>query len=151
MSDNERRILAATPKMVEVAKGKVPVAAPPAKPVSQLQRSTRVGEVYWCAFSPHNLVPEFDDKHLVVILRGGKKDNDAHVVVPLTKQPQVDNPHGYRLTHNPNPGSANQSWAVCNHVYTVASERLEPLRDAKGVKRTPEKLDPNDLFESAGV
>lgn len=81
----------------------------------------------------------------MVIVRGGKISNDIHVVLPLTKSDQSGNPHGYRLAHNPNPGSAAESWAVCNHVYSVASERLQPLRDPGGNRRTPEKLHPDDL------
>ncbi|PZU57701.1 MAG: hypothetical protein DI552_07835 [Brevundimonas sp.] len=92
-----------------------------------------------------NWTPEFDYQHLVVIVRGGKISNDIHVVLPLTKSDQSGNPHGYRLAHNPNPGSAAESWAVCNHVYSVASERLQPLRDPGGNRRTPEKLHPDDL------
>jgi len=113
----------------------------------ELRRSTRVGEVYWCSFSPHNWVPEFDDQHLVVIIRGGKKDRGAHIVVPLTKQRQEGNPHGYRLARNPNPGSAPEAWAVCDHVYTVASERLKLLRDSKGVTKEPERIEKEDLTE----
>jgi mRNA interferase MazF len=113
----------------------------------ELRRSTRVGEVYWCSFSPHNWVPEFDDQHLVVIIRGGKKDHGAHIVVPLTKRSQGDSPHGYRLGRNPNPGSAPEAWAVCDHVYTVASERLKLLRDSKGVTKDPERIDSEDLTE----
>lgn len=122
----------------------------PAKPrISELFRSTRVGEVYWCDFipSPCSIVPEFDDKHLVVIVRGGKKERDIHMVLPLTKSDQTDNPHGYKLQHNPNPGSANVSWAVCNHLYSVASERLELLRDSKGQPRKTPRIHDDDLHE----
>lgn len=124
-----------------------PAPQPAARPKSNLTRDTRTGEVYWCDFSPMNLMPEFDYQHLVVIVRGGKIANDIHVVIPLTKADQTGNPHGYRSAHNPNPASADVSWAVCNHVYSVASERLQPLRDSKGNRRTPEKLHADDLRE----
>ena len=65
----------------------------PAGPKSQLTRDTRVGEVYWCDFSPMNWTPEFDYQHLVIIVRGGKVANDIHVVLPLTKVDQTGNPH----------------------------------------------------------
>ena len=123
------------------------VSAVAPKPPLEIRRSTRLGEVYWCAFSPHHYPPEFDDKHLVVVIRGAKPVFGAHVVVPLTKKPQVDNPHGYKLIRNPNPGSADQSWAVCDHIYTVASERLQRLRDSKGVMKEPERIDAADFRE----
>jgi len=122
-----------------------PAPKPAAGPKSNLTRDTRTGEVYWCDFSPMNWTPEFDYQHLVVIVRGGKIANDIHVVLPLTKADQSNNPHGYRLTHNPNPGSADVSWAVCNHVYSVASGRLQPLRDSRGNRQTPGRLHPDDL------
>ena len=100
-----------------------------------------------CDFSPLNWTPEFDYQHLVVIVRGGKISNDIHVVLPLTKVEQAGNPHGYRLLHNPNPGSADVSWAVCNHIYSVASERLQPLRDSNGNRLTPEKRHADDVRE----
>ena len=144
---SKRTTLKATPAMQAAArKQPPPVAISPKLPL-EIGRSTRVGEVYWCAFSPHNWTPEFDDTHLVVIIRGGRKDRGAHMVVPLTKQPQNENPHGYRLTRNPNPGSAPEAWAVCDHVYTVASERLKLLRDHNGKTKTPEKIDDDDLRE----
>lgn len=124
-----------------------PPPAPPPPRRSQLTRDTRAGEVYWCDFSPANLPPEFDAPHPVVIVRGGKIQGDIHLVLPLTKLDQSHNPHGYRLGHNPNPGSATVSWAVCNHLYAVASERLKPLRDARGNRRTPQRLPDADLCE----
>lgn len=146
MDKPERKTLTASGKMIEtLAKSARP--APVQSRTSELFRSTRVGEVYWCDFIgfPHSMIPEFDDKHLVVIIRGGKKERDIHVVQPLTSSDQSANPHSYRLQNNPNPGSADVSWAVCNHLYSVASERLQRLRDANGQPRTPEKLADADL------
>ncbi len=145
MDTPPRKKLTATPQMKQTAANNPP---PTIKVrISELSRSTRVGEVYWCDFipHPHSLLPEFDDKHLVVIVRGGKKERDIHIVLPLTKSDQTDNPHGYRLKDNPNPGSAKVSWAVCDHLYSVASERLQLLRDGKGQPRTPRKLRDEDL------
>lgn len=133
--------------MVEAASKTAATSATRPKLPTELRRSTRLGEVYWCDFSPLNWPPEFDYKHLVVVIRGAKKESGAHVVVPLTKRPQLDNPHGYKLMHNPNPGSADESWAVCDHVYTVASERLKLLRDSKGVTKEPGRIAAVDLGE----
>jgi mRNA interferase MazF len=149
MTTTPRKILTSTPAMKAAAASRpAPVAAN--GPVSVLWRGTRVGEVYWCDFSPLNLLPEFDAMHLVVIVRGGKKDKDIHMVLPLTKADQAQNPHAHKLRDNPNPESADQSWAVCNHLYAVASERLRPLRDGKGEPRKPEKLSSYDLEGIAG-
>lgn len=146
MSDPPRKTLTATPAMKEAVADR-PELKPRQKRKPLLTRDTRVGEAYWCDFSPMNWTPEFDYQHLVVIVRGGKISGDIHAVIPLTKVDQSGNPHGYRLLHNPNPGSAEVSWAVCNHIYSVASERLKPLRDAGGNRKTPEKLHDEDLRE----
>ena len=94
-------MLTSTPAMRSAADNK-PLPSSAARPKSQLTRDTRTGEVYWCDFSPLNWPPEFDYQHLVVIVRGGKIERDINVVMPLTKADQSENPHGYRLAHNPN-------------------------------------------------
>jgi uncharacterized protein YifN (PemK superfamily) len=123
-----------------------PVSAVRPKPASKLEKNTRVGHVYWCSFSAHNWPPEFDAPHLVVVIRGGQQHDGSHLVVPLTKQPQTGE-FGYRLMVNPNPRSAPEAWAVCDHVYTVASARLEPLRDDEGNYRRSAAVHPDDLVE----
>lgn len=142
----KRSILVANAAMREAAgaKGSVGVIAP--KPVSRLEQNTRVGHVFWCAFSPHNWPPEFDDRHLVVVIRGGARHEGAHLVVPLTSRRQTGQ-FGYRLAMNPNPRSANETWAACDHIYTVASSRLEQLRDDEGNYRRSAALAEADLIE----
>lgn len=147
-SATPRKPLIATPAMKAAAATR-PVPAPAQGPVSALLGDTRVGEVYWCDFSALNLIPEFDAMHLIVVVRGGKKDRDIHTVLPLTKVAQAKNPHAYKLRDNPNPASADEAWAVCNHLYAVASERLRPLREAGGKTRSRVKLSEHDLGEIA--
>lgn len=142
-----RPTLISTPAMKQAASAAVPqVGAIRAKPKSRLKQNTRVGHVYWCAFSEHNWPPEFDAPHLVVVIRGGDQHDGSHVVVPLTKQPQTGQ-FGYRLKGNPNPRSAPEAWAVCDHIYTVTSARLEPLRDDDGNYRRALTVHPDDLVE----
>lgn len=137
-----RDTLKASPAMKTAALSKTVVK----RPATRLWRSTRVGEVYWCEFNSQlNYLPEFDDKHLVVVLKGGKREDDVHVVIPLTSKDQSQNPHAYKLQQNPNPKSASDSWAVCDHIYTVSFRRLDPLRDGKGKPLTPEKINAADL------
>jgi len=143
----KRTKLTATPAMQAAAtKSAIPLTAIRAKPLSKLEQNTRLGHVFWCGFSPHNWPPEFDDKHLVVVIRGGARANGTHVVVPLTSQPQTGE-FAYKLKYNPNPRSAPEAWAVCDHIYTVASERLEQLRDDKGHFRRSLAIDADDLRE----
>lgn len=143
----KRPTLTATPAMKQAAGNAVPPAsAIRAKPKSRLEQNTRVGQVYWCSFSEHNWPPEFDAPHLAVVIRGGQQHDGSHVVVPLTKRPQTGQ-FGYRLKVNPNPRSAPEAWAVCDHVYTVASARLEPVRDDDGNYHRALAVHPDDLVE----
>ncbi|MDP1738166.1 MAG: type II toxin-antitoxin system PemK/MazF family toxin [Caulobacter sp.] len=133
--------------MMQAASNAAPrVSAIRPKPKSRLEQNTRVGHVYWCSFSEHNWPPEFDAPHLVVVIRGGPQHDGSHVVVPLTKQPQTGQ-FGYRLKGNPSPRSAPEAWAVCDHVYTVASARLEPLRDDDGNYHRALAIRPDDMVE----
>lgn len=123
-----------------------PPAKPKRLPTSTLKSGTRVGEVYWCDFSHTNLIPEFDSEHLVVVIKSAKL-SDASLVVPLTKRDQSSNPHGYKLKHNPNEQTADESWAVCDHIYAVSAGRLRQLRNAANQVRKPFPLDPKDIEE----
>ncbi|MBI5940043.1 MAG: type II toxin-antitoxin system PemK/MazF family toxin [Caulobacterales bacterium] len=143
----KRPTLTATPAMKQAADKAVPsISAIRAKPRSRLEQNTRVGHVYWCSFSEHNWPPEFDAPHLVVVIRGGQQHDGSHVVVPLTKRAQTGE-FSYRLKGNPNPRSAPETWAVCDHIYTVASARLAPLRDDNGNYRRAVAVHPDDLVE----
>ena len=53
------------------------------------------------------------------------------MVVPLTRKAQGNNKWAYKLSENPNPRKPSiESWAVCNHVYTVSCARLEQMKGA---------------------
>lgn len=145
--DSKRPQLVATDAIRRAMAEKQPHAPPPkSAPTTPLKSSTRVGQVFWCTFAHTNPLPEFDAEHLVVVIKAGKL-SDVSLVVPLTKKDQSHHPHGYRLTNNPNPQSADVSWAVCDHIYAVSAGRLRPLRNARGEVRTPFAIDSADLAE----
>ena len=102
----------------------------PPKPPLRIKSVPRYAEVYWCDFSISNVLPEFDDVHPVVVIRSGQKLSNPHIVVPMTTSDHAGDHYAYALPVNPNPKRADTtSWVLCNHLYTVASERLFPLRD----------------------
>lgn len=147
--NNPRKVgtLSASQSVKDALSQRTPPPAKPKKlPTTTLKSGTRVGEVYWCDFSHTNLIPEFDSEHLVVVIKSAKL-SDASLVVPLTKQDQSSNPHGYKLKHNPNEQTADESWAVCDHIYAVSAGRLRQLRNAANQVRKPFPLDPKDIEE----
>lgn len=102
----------------------------PPKPPLRIVSVPRFSQVYWCDFSISNVLPEFDDVHPVVVIRSGQKLANPHVVVPMTTVDHTGDHYAHALAVNPNPKRPDTiSWVLCNHLYTVASERLFPLRD----------------------
>ena len=107
-----------------------PISYKPPKPPLRLKSVPRFAEVYWCDFSISNVLPEFDDEHPAVIIRSGQKLSNPHLVVPLTSIDHTGDVYAHELSINPIPHrSARRSWAICNHIYTVASERLRPVEN----------------------
>lgn len=101
-------------------------------PPLQIRSVPRFGEVYWCNFSISNHLPEFDAEHPAVIVRSGQKLDACHIVIPLTSVDHEGDVYAVKLSSNPIPQKhPKQSWAVCNHLYTVASERLRPITNPK--------------------
>lgn len=102
------------------------------RPPLLLKSAPRFSEVYWCDFAISNILPEFDDRHPVIIVRSGGKLSTPHIVVPLTSQDHAGDVFAHQLSTNPMIGQREKdSWAVCNHLYTVASERLAPVMHPK--------------------
>ena len=89
-----------------------------------LHGTPRVGQVFWVDFPVDAYSPEFVGEHPAVIVRAARRLSDPCIVVPLTHSPNIDTPHAYRLTRNPNRRDRADAWAICSHLYTVALGRL---------------------------
>lgn len=102
----------------------------PPKPPLRIKSVPRFAEVYWCDFAISNVLPEFDDVHPVIVIRSGQRLANPHMVIPMTTVDHSGDVYAYRMPVNPNPKRPETtSWVICNHIYTVASERLFPLKD----------------------
>ena len=89
----------------------------------------RFQQVYWVDFPHDAYAPEFVGEHPGIVIRSAGNLNEPCVVVPLTSRDQGARPHTYKLTRNPNPRSNGDSWAVCDHLYTISLCRLRPFLD----------------------
>jgi mRNA interferase MazF len=99
------------------------IEAPSAKVV--LKADPKIRAVYWCRFWKDALKPEFFKTRPVVVVSRNNMIDGPIMVVPLTTKPQGTNKWAYKLSQNPivkNQGL--DSWAICNHVYTVSCARL---------------------------
>jgi len=104
----------------------------------RLISTPRVGQYYWVDFPADTALPEFNSRHPAVVVRAANSLKDVCVVVPLTStQPQELMPYQYELKSNPNPYDPKRRvWAICNHLYTVHLNRLNPVQ-YRGTKQFP--------------
>ena len=75
----------------------------PPKPPLVLKSVPRFGQVFWCDFSISNVLPEFDDVHPAIVIRGGHKLATPHLVVPMTTIDHTGDVYAYGMPVNPNP------------------------------------------------
>lgn len=113
-----------------------------------IQSRARFGQVYWVDFPHDAYSPEFVGEHPGVVVRAASSLSEPCIVVPLTSRDQGQRVHTYELRRNPNPRQDTRVWAVCDHLYTVAIERLRPLLDRHKNPSYP-KVDDLDLHEIA--
>jgi|GEM_PF-455689 len=99
----------------------------PAAPAGRVRLASapKLRSVYWCNFWSDALRPEFYKNRPVVVVSRDSSLEGPVTVVPLTTKLQRDNKWAYKLTENPNPRRPGiDSWAVCNHIYSVSCARL---------------------------
>lgn len=113
----------------------------------QITRSPRVSEVFWVDFAHDAYAPEMVGEHPGVVIRAARNFQHTCLIVPLASADQQGNPFGYKLTRNPDPKGrrdGRDSWAVCDHIYTIHPHRLRHLVDLKG-RSDFVKMNPTDL------
>jgi mRNA interferase MazF len=76
--------------------------------------------MYWCDFSSDAHLPEFYKTRPVVVISHKNTMTGRCIVVPMTTKKPTDK--------SAIPLSASldgrESWAVCDHIYTIAASRL---------------------------
>ena len=93
-----------------------------------LTSAPKIRACYWCRFWEDALRPEFYKKRPVVVISWDNRLDGPVMVVPLTTKRQGGNKWAHKLSKNPNPKKPTvESWAVCNHIYTVSCARLEQM------------------------
>ena len=119
----------------------------PAKRVMALQSVPRFGQVFWVDFPDDFITPEFGPPHPGIVIRAARFMDEPCMVVPMTTVDQGEAKYAYKLPRNPNPKERErQTWAVCDHIYTVALERLRPMADRYAWNTIPRITDA-DMYE----
>lgn len=114
-----------------------------------IERTPRVGDVFWIGNPRGTVEPEFDGYHPGVIIRGCPDlfEGTATVsFVPITSVPPIKIlPSIHPLAANPNPNETKPVWAICTHIYTTRISRLERYFDSKRRVLVVPKLSAEDI------
>lgn len=106
-------------------------------PQLKLKQRARFGQIMWCAFSEDAPLPEFRGEHPVVVVQSAKDLKDTCVVVPMTTRAHNPSPTVHKLKRGANPAAPGvDSWAICDHLYTVSQTRLRPFQH-RGYQAVP--------------
>lgn len=121
---------------------------PLSRRAGRLKSRPRVSQMYWVDFPHDAYAPEFEGEHPGIIIRASKKLlHDTCIVLPVTSAAQKAGTHFHQLSKNPNPKGRAQgitAFVVCDHLYTMNTNRLRPLVDAKGQLVFP-KVEAGDM------
>src|SRR5476651_1142875 len=97
----------------------------PPRVAPRLKAAPKIRQIYWCDFWQDAQLPEMWKTRPVIIISGNNTLHGVCTVVPFSTEPEnAKNPWGLPYTL---PDGA--TFAICNHIYTVAVSRLSPHRD----------------------
>jgi mRNA interferase MazF len=94
-----------------------------------LRAAPSIRGLYWCDFWKDVRLPEMWKKRPVLIVSTKNTLAGVCSVLAISTDPQEEGwsaQWGYKLATPVQKG--RDSWVVCNHIYTVATSRLEQVR-----------------------
>jgi mRNA interferase MazF len=115
----------APPEPLPPPKGPEPEIRPP-RVQPRIIAAPKLGQVYWCDFWQDAQLPEMWKTRPVVVMSYKNALHGPCLVIPITTKPQEGNPWACKLPSG--LVESQESWAVCNHLYTVAPSRLSQVR-----------------------
>ena len=109
-----------------------PSSERPPRVSPRLVAAPKLAHIYWCDFWRDAQLPEMWKTRPVMVLSYKNALYGPCLVVPLTTGEQDTSRWGWELSISID---GQRSWAVCNHLYTVAPSRLSQL--GIGMVRVP--------------
>lgn len=100
----------------------------------RITSAPKIRQVLWCSYPKDAQLPEFWKKRPVIVISRNTPLYGPCTVIPTTTFAQPANKFAYPLSDELVKGKI--SWAVCNHISTIATSRLEPFNE--GVIRVSE-------------
>jgi mRNA interferase MazF len=107
----------------------------------RISAAPKIRQVYWCDFWHDAMLPEMWKRRPVIVVSYKNALFGPCLVIPTSSNPQDDTSWAHRLSIHLD---SRQSWAVCNHPYTVSPSRLTQFVD--GIPMIP-KADFNTILE----
>ncbi len=93
---------------------------PPRVP-PRLTTAPKLGHLYWCDFWRDAQLPEMLKTRPVIVLSYKNSMHGSCLVVPMTTAPLAKNRWALELSTSID---GRKSWALCNHLCTIAASRL---------------------------
>ncbi len=104
--------------------GPQPEQQPPSvKP--RITAAPKLRQVYWCDFPRDAQLPEMWKTRPVVVMSYRNALHGPCLVVPISTKAQREMQWAWELSISLD---GRKSWAVCNHLYTVAPSRFSQIR-----------------------
>jgi mRNA interferase MazF len=91
----------------------------------RITAAPKIKQVYWCDFPEDAQLPEFWKTRPVIVISYKNTLYGPCLVVPTSTDPQEGNKWAYKLSVT---FEGVQSWAVCNHLYTVSPSRFSQFK-----------------------
>jgi len=97
------------------------------KVLPQIKSAPKIRQIYWCNFWQDSMAPEMWKTRPVIIISYKHVLKGHCLVIPISSKSQQGNEWAYKLSTYIEDKEVD-SWAICNHPYTVSNSRLTQFR-----------------------
>ncbi len=104
-----------------------PIVSKPPWVQPRIKAAPKIRQIYWCDYWKDARLPEMWKTRPVIVVSYKNTLTGPCLVVPVSTEPQDQNPWAYRLSIEIE-GDGVTSWAVCNHPTTVSPSRFSQFR-----------------------
>lgn len=109
----------------------------------RITAAPKLRQIYWCEFWKDAQLPEMWKTRPVIIISYKNTLHGTCLVIPTSTANQVENKWAHQLSVSIE-GDGVVSWAICNHLSTIATSRLKQFN--QGVTLLP-KEDFNQILD----
>ena len=109
----------------------------PRRILPRIKAAPKIRQIYWCDFGSSPILPEMGKIRPALIISFRNSLSGHCLVLPVSsgKQEKASEPWAHQLWNGVE--ADKHSFVICNHLYTVATARLQPF-DAARIPRLGE-------------